>query len=219
MKKLLIWGAGDQGTVTLECALAMDCYYKIDLLDFKEKGYREIPGYTIYREQEIDIHEFLNAYDEVIVATGDNIIREQKLLLITSMDIDISIATIIHPTAVISPSAKISKGSNVLAYAVVHTNAVIGRGCIINTAAVIEHDCVVEDFVNISPKSAVAGHTRIGKKSFLGIGSTIINEITVGNEVVIGAGAVVIRDIPDSVMAAGVPARIIKTRNTNELYQ
>lgn len=212
MKKLLIWGAGDQGTVTLECALAMNCYYKIDFLDFKEKGHREIPGYTIYSEQEINMHELLNAYDEVIVATGDNSIREQKMLLLTSMDI--SIATIIHPTAVISPSAKVSKGSTVLAYAVIHTNAVIGMGCIINTAVIVEHDCIVEDFVNISPKSAVAGHTQIGKKSFLGIGSTIINEITVGKEVVIGAGAVVIRDVPDSVMAAGVPARIIKTQRS-----
>ena len=42
MKKLLIWGAGDQGTVTLDCALAMNCYCKIDLLDIKEKGHREI---------------------------------------------------------------------------------------------------------------------------------------------------------------------------------
>ena len=44
MKKLLIWGAGDQGTVTLDCALAMNCYCKIDLLDIKEKGHREISG-------------------------------------------------------------------------------------------------------------------------------------------------------------------------------
>ena len=37
MKKLLIWGAGDQGTVTLDCALAMNCYCKIDLLDIEER--------------------------------------------------------------------------------------------------------------------------------------------------------------------------------------
>lgn len=127
----------------------MNCYSKIDLLDIKEKGDREILGCTIYNEQEIEIHELLKAYDEVIVATGDNTIREQKLLLLSSMDI--SIATIIYPTAAISPSAKVSKGSIVLAYAVIHTNAVIGIGCIINTAAIVEHDCVVADFVNIFP--------------------------------------------------------------------
>lgn len=208
MKTLLIWGAGDQGTVTLECALAMKVYSKIDFLDFKEKGGREIPGYRVYQERDIVLEEMLSSYDEVIVASGDNHLREQKTMLLVSMGIPI--ATIIHPTAVISPSARVSGGSTLLAYAVVNTNAQVGMGCIVNTAAVIEHDCVVEDFVNISPKAGMAGHTQIGKKSFMGIGSTVIDGILIGREVIIGAGAVVIRNIPDCVVAAGVPAKIIK---------
>ena len=208
MKTLLIWGVGDQGTVTLDCALAMNIYSKIDLLDFKEKGHREIPGCTVYNERDIVLTKLLKCYDEIIVATGENTIREQKLSMLNSMGI--SIATLIHPTAVISPSAKVSRGSTVFANAVVHTNAAVGMGCIVNTAAIVEHDCVVENFVNISPKAAMAGHTRIGRKSFLGIGSTIIDGITIGKESVIGAGAVVIRDVPDGAVAVGVPARIIK---------
>ena len=208
MKTLLIWGAGDQGTVALDCALAMNIYSKIDLLDFKEKGHREIPGYTVYNEREIVLSKLLKYYDEIIVASGDNTLREQKLLMLHSMGI--TIATLIHPTAVISPSAKVSRGSTVLANAVIHTNAIVGIGCIVNTAAIVEHDCEVEDFVNISPKASMAGHTRIGPKSFLGIGSTIIDGITVGKESVIGAGAVVIQDVPDGAVVVGVPARIIK---------
>lgn len=208
MKTLLIWGAGDQGTVTLDCALAMNEYSKIDFLDFKEKGHRKIPGHDIFREQETTIDELFPSYDEVIVATGNNHLRKQKLLLLASMGV--SIATIIHPTAVISTSARVSKGCTVLANAVIHTNTAVGMGCIVNTAAIIEHDCVVEDFVNISPKAAMAGHTRIGQKSFLGIGSTIIDGITIGEETVIGAGAVVIRDIPSDSVAVGVPAKVVK---------
>lgn len=210
VKTLLIWGAGDQGTVTLDCALAMKTYGKIDFLDFKEKGHRQIPGHDIYMEQEADLAQLLKAYDEVIVATGDNNIREQKLLLLDSMGIPV--ATLIHPTAVISPSARVGRGSTVLINAVIHTNATVGRGCIVNTAVIVEHDCIIEDFVNISPKSSMAGHTRIGRKSFLGIGSTIIDDITVGGNTVIGAGAVVIGDVPEGVTVAGVPARIVGRR-------
>ena len=47
MKSLLIWGAGDQGTVALECALAMNVYESIDFLGLKEKERRDIPGYVI----------------------------------------------------------------------------------------------------------------------------------------------------------------------------
>lgn len=211
MKTLLIWGAGDQGTVTMDCARAMNIYSKIDFLDFKEKGHRDIPNCVIYSEQDTDLDELLQSYDEAIVASGDNHLRERKLLKLIS--IGIPIATIIHPTAVISPCARISEGCTVLANAVIHTNASVGMGCIINTASVIEHDCVVEDFVNISPNFSMAGHTRIGRKSFMGIGGTIIDNITVGKETVVGAGAVVIRDVPDGVTVAGVPARVIEKMN------
>ena len=51
MKHLLIWGAGDQGTVTLDCALAMKRYDRIDFLDMKEKGHRSIPGMRSTRKK------------------------------------------------------------------------------------------------------------------------------------------------------------------------
>lgn len=207
MCQLLIWGAGDQGIVTLDCAVAMKRYRNIDFLDFKEKGHREILDHLIYRENDVMVSEFLQSYDEVIVASGDNDLRETKLSLLISMGIPL--ATIIHPTAVISPSARISKATAILANAVINTNARIGTGCIINTAAVVEHDCVIEDFVNISPMASMAGHTKIGKKSFLGIGCTIIDNIEVGQEAVIGAGAVVIRNVSDHAVMAGVPAKLI----------
>lgn len=206
MKKLLIWGAGDQGIVTLDCALAMNIYSNIDFLDMKEKGHREIANFMIYEEKEVFVNNFLKSYDEVIVAVGNNNLREKKTKILDS--IGISMATITHPSAIISPFAKISKGSTILANAIINANASIGIGCIINTSAVVEHDCIIQDFVNISPKVSMAGHTKIGKKSFLGIGSTIIDNIEVGKEAVIGAGAVVIRDVPEHTLVVGVPAKV-----------
>lgn len=207
VKRLLIWGAGDQGIVTLECALAMNIYETIDFMEIKEKGSRQISGYTILKEEEHDDATLKN-YDEVIVATGNNDLREAKIRKLISMEM--SLATLIHPTAVISPFARVEKGCTVLANAVININASVGTGCIINTGAIIEHDCTVGEFTNICPKAAMAGHTEIGRKAFLGIGCTIIDNVKVGEEVVVGAGAVVIRDIPDQTVAAGVPARIIK---------
>lgn len=123
------------------------------------------------------------------------------------LDMGVPLATLIHPSAVVSPSACISGGCTVLARVVVNPNARIGTGCIINTGSIIEHDCVVEDFVNICPGVSMAGHARIGRKSFIGIGSTVIDGIKVGSQVVVGAGAVVIRDVPDHTMVMGVPAK------------
>lgn len=210
MKKLLIWGAGDQGTVTLNCAIAMNEYEQIDFLDFKEKGHREISGFTIYEEGKEDIIQIFKKYDEVIVATGDNDLREKKMLQLIEMNIQL--ATIIHPTAIISPYAKISVGCTILAYAAININAYIGMGCIVNTGAIIEHDCIVKNFVNICPSVAMAGHVVIGNKTFMGIGSTVIDEVTIGENVTIGAGATVIGNISDNSVAVGVPAKVIKKK-------
>lgn len=206
MKRLLIWGAGDQGMVTLDCALAMREYSRIDFLTIKEKGSREIPGYLVHKEEEETISGLIKTYDEAIVATGSNDLREMKTAILVSMEI--ALATVIHPMAVISPFAKISAGSAVMANAVININACIGVGCIVNTGADIEHDCILEDFVNVCPKVSMAGHTRIGRKTFLGIGSTMIDDIRIGKEATVGAGAVVIRDVPDHAIAVGVPAKI-----------
>ena len=124
MKKLLIWGAGDQGTVTLECALATQQYSQIDFLEIKEKGHRDIPHYRVYSEDEVEFTTFLKSYDEVFVATGNNDIRENKITMLKTMDI--TIGTLIHPRALISPTAKVLAGTIVLANAVVNTNATVG---------------------------------------------------------------------------------------------
>lgn len=208
MKKLLIWGAGDQGAVTLDCALAMNTYDSIAFLSFAERSAREIPNYIIYREQDVDLRTFLPSFDEVIVATGDNALREQKVSILNALGIPLAI--IVHPTAIISPFARVAAGCTVLAFAVVHTNASVGTGCIVNTGAIVEHDCVLGDFVNVCPRVAMAGHTTIGKKAYLGIGCTILNNISIGEEAVVGAGAVVIRDVPAHEVAAGVPAKRIR---------
>ena len=56
----------------------------------------------------------------------------------------------------------------------------------------------------------MAGHCRVESRAFLGIGSTLAPCVTIGEDAVIGAGAVVITDIPAHATAVGVPARIIK---------
>ena len=58
----------------------------------------------------------------------------------------------------------------------------------------------------------MAGHVIIGNKTFLGIGSTIIDDVTIGENVTIGAGATVIANIPDNSVAVGVPAEAIKKK-------
>ena len=211
MKRLLIWGASDQAVVTLDCAQAMQMYGQIDLMGITTQKIRLFAQHRVMMEENVIHAKLFHAYDEVIVATGDNRLRQIRLQILE--EYGIPIATIIHPSAIISPTAQVNCGSTILANAVIHTLARIGTGCIINTGAIVEHDCVVKDFVNISPNCAMAGHCSVESRAFLGIGSTLSPAVTIGEDAVIGAGAVVLTDIPAHATAVGVPAKIIKQRD------
>lgn len=211
MKRLLIWGASDQAVVTLDCAQAMQMYGQIDLMGITTQKIRRFAQHRVMMEENVIHAKLFHAYDEVIVATGDNRLRQIRLQILE--EYGIPIATIIHPSAIISPTAQVNCGSTILANAVIHTLAHIGTGCIINTGAIVEHDCVVKDFVNMSPNCAMAGHCSVESRAFLGIGSTLSPGVTIGEDAVIGAGAVVLTDIPAHATAVGVPAKIIKQRD------
>ena len=75
-----------------------------------------------------------------------------------------------------------------------------------------EEDIEPECFFHFCPNAAVAGHCRIGRKSFIGVGASVKDEVAIGEEAIIGAGAAVVREIPDRATAVGVPARVIRRR-------
>lgn len=110
-----------------------------------------------------------------------------------------------------SYSVQIGSGTNILDNAIVSNNVSIGKGCIIYYNTVISHDCSINDFVEISPGANLLGRSIIGAFSQIGANSTILPDIKIGENVVVGAGAVVTKNLPDNCVAVGVPAKIIKT--------
>lgn len=73
------------------------------------------------------------------------------------------------------------------------------------------HDGGVWVFRAELPEADIVRPIRVGNNVFIGYGATILPGVTIGDHVVVAAGAVVTRDIPDGCVVAGVPARIIKT--------
>jgi sugar O-acyltransferase (sialic acid O-acetyltransferase NeuD family) len=210
MKRLLIVGTGGQGRVVLDCALAV--YDAITFIT-NDLNAREISNYKILYEQKTALEYIKDNFDEVIVAIGNNDARSKLSLMYHSQGL--KLATIIHPNAVVSPFAQIDEGTVILANAVINSFARIGKYCIINTGSIVEHDCILEDGVHISPNVAMGGAVHIGRKTWVCIGSSIANNIMIGENVIIGAGSVVLKDIPDNVMVAGVPAIPIKYRDNS----
>ena len=120
-------------------------------------------------------------------------------------------ATLIHPTAWVSPSAVLGIGVFVGPGAIVHTGAVIGDHVIVNTGAIVEHDVRVGAGSQLAPGAVTGGGARIGAWSLCGLGCRIREHTVVGDESVVGMGAVVVANVPDGAIVMGCPARPRKT--------
>jgi UDP-perosamine 4-acetyltransferase len=147
-------------------------------------------------------------YGRAFVAIGSNAIRQRMADVVRRVGFQLINA--ISPHAIISPSAQLGGGIAVMAGAVINAASVIDDLVIINTGATIDHDCHIGRGAHIGPQCALAGNVTVGEGTFLGTGAKAIPGIQIGRRGTVGAGAVVIRNIPDGAVAVGVPARVIK---------
>jgi len=104
----------------------------------------------------------------------------------------------------------IGEGSIICAGNIITTNVTIGRHVILNLSCTVGHQSEIGDFSSLMPTCNISGQVKIGKGNFWGTGSKVINGKIVGDFVTVGAGAVVIDNIPDNATAVGVPAKIVK---------
>ena len=151
-------------------------------------------------------------HDAIVVALGDNHLRRVLTERLVSSGAQLCCA--IHPRATVAASVQMADGAVICAGAVVQPGARLGHGVIINTRASAEHDTTIGNFAHLSPGATVGAYTAIGDEALIALGASIVGRRRVGARSVIGAGAVVVRDIPDDVVAFGNPARIQPTRST-----
>ncbi|UOQ50323.1 acetyltransferase [Gracilibacillus caseinilyticus] len=202
-KKLLIIGASGHGKVVADIALKMKNWETVVFLDDNEKITKSLGLKVVGTSKDID--DYLDEYD-IFVGIGNNNTREKVQNKLIS--IGASIPSLIHPNAIIGEEVEIGKGTAIMAGAIINSCTTIGNGCIINTASTIDHDNIVKDYVHVSPGAHLAGTVEVGKASWIGIGSIIINNTSIKNDCIVGAGAVVINDLTESGTYVGVPAKI-----------
>ena len=146
------------------------------------------------------------SHDALVVAIGDNRLRARLLLNFEQRGERVVAAC--HPDASIAAGTDLGAGCMISAGAVVAPGARIGRGALLNTNCSIDHHSVVEAFAHIGPGATLGAAVTIGECALVGLGASVMSGRRVGARAVIGAGAVVTRDVPDGVVATGVPARI-----------
>lgn len=200
-RRLAIIGAGGHGKVAADIA---------ELVGWNEiHFFDDYPPETypwIVKGNISDLIEQLSAYDGLFVAIGNNAFRKKVLELLEAHN-ETSLITLIHPKAVVAKSALIKEGGLVAASAVINPSVVIEKGCIVNTSSSIDHDCHIEQFSHIAPGVHLSGNIKIGENNWIGVGSTIIQGVTLADDVYLGAGSVVVKNLMSAGLYYGNPAK------------
>lgn len=211
--KYILWGATGQAKVLRETLGTMELLSVFDNNLKISSPFSDVPLHSKREFQDWLETEKSEEPIGFLVAIGgskgkDRLSIQQKL-----ESLGLYSLTAIHPSAFVPQNATIGTGSQILASATICVETVLGRSCIVNTSASIDHESKIGDGVHIGPGAHLAGLVTVDNFATLYTGSVVGPRIHIGEGAVIGAGSVVIRDVPPNALVVGNPAKIIRYIN------
>jgi sugar O-acyltransferase (sialic acid O-acetyltransferase NeuD family) len=214
-ERVVIWGATGHALM-VEDILRLQGEYEIvgylDNLNPERKG-EHFGGATVLGGEETLDGLLKNGVRNMIFAFANG---PAKLKLAETVKTrGFRLISAIHPSACIARTATIGAGTVVRSQVAVGPQTRIGENCILGSGVTVSHDCTVGDGVHISSGANIAGGTRIGRNAWIAVGVNIIDKRTVGENTTVGAGSLVVKDLPDNVIAYGSPAKPVRAAKAN----
>lgn len=211
MKCVIVWGAGGHALVVHEILS-----FEHKIVGFIDNSFETIhhpciSEIGVYRSLEL-ARERVGPIDGGIIAIGSCRARRDFSSQLQLAGIELLCA--IHPKAIVASSASIGAGTVIAAGAVVNPFVKVGESCILNTSSSVDHESVIESYVHICPGVRLAGKVYIQEASWIGIGSIVKENVTIGKNTIVGAGSTVLTDLPSNIVAYGSPAQFRRINET-----
>lgn len=208
---LYIIGAGGHSGSVLDAALSTG-WTVLGLIDPERSGERW--GIPIIES----LKRVSFSSGALALGIGTNFSREAFFERIRGQYPKAQFPPIIHSRSWVSPLATIDEGAVVLSMANVGPGCRVERGGLVNTGASLDHDAVLGSFSSLGPGAQTGGSALIGQRTMVGLGAGIIQGVSVGSDTVIGAHSLVLDSLPDMVVAIGIPAKTVRSRERDEPY-
>ena len=205
-KSLVLVGGGGHCKSVIDAAESAGYVIK-GILDLPESVGNRILDYWIIGTDD-DIPQYVSDNDFVVTL---GFIKDASLRIRLHEKIQKvggHLATVIASTAHVSKYAEIGEGTVILHQTSVNAGVRIGKGCIINTFANLEHDAIIDDYCHISTGVMVNGDCRVGKATFLGSQSIMVNGTSIVSGCVVAAGSMIRKNIIQKGIYSGNPATL-----------
>jgi sugar O-acyltransferase (sialic acid O-acetyltransferase NeuD family) len=219
MKNIIIIGGGNQAQYVIDIVEKEGKYRIAGIIDSVKDIGEEVYGYKVIGKQD-NLKELIERYQiyGYITAIGDNLNRYRVNHYIQYQYQSIKLVNAIHPTVPIGNNVTLGRGIVAMAGAIINPGAKIEDGVFLATGAQVEHDCIISSHASISAGTVLGGHVKLGILSALTLNVTVLDRIVIGDNVVVGAGSLVLKDIPNYVLAYGNPCKIIRERKLGEKF-
>ncbi len=205
-KKVCIVGAGGFGRETLCCLIDIiaGTEFKIEEVACFMVTDNKVKVSTLMGVPVIPFTSFDPEKYDVVVAIGDSITRKK---VVDSLPENTEYATLIHPTAVMSDWNTIGEGGIITAGVIITCNVKIGNHAQLNLYTTIGHDCEAGDYFTTAPSCNISGSCKFGDGVFIGTNASIKQGVEICNNVTIGMGGVVVKDIIEEGTYVGMPVK------------
>lgn len=215
--KIFIIGAGLHAKVCIDIAEKQGLFEICGLIDSRAEIGSKLYGYTVIGRQE-SIAELSKEYsvNKGFIAIGENYNRSLVYNEIISRKPEFTFVSLVHPSAILGKNIVIGEGTVLMAGVIINSDAVVGNHCILNTGSQLEHNSEMYDFAHLSAGSITGGKVVLKKYCLVTLNVTIVDRVTIGENSVIGSGSLVLRDVPDNVLAFGSPAVVVKERKLTD---
>jgi sugar O-acyltransferase (sialic acid O-acetyltransferase NeuD family) len=217
--RLVIVGAGGHGMVVRDIVERAGTHEVVGYLDSGKRAGSSQAGLSVLGAvEEVAALAERHGFTHCLVAVGHNSVRRACVERITAACPSLIFPALVHPSVVVAPDVEIGAGTVVMAGGVLNPGVKIGRHCILNTGSLVDHETLLEDFASLAPGVVLGGNVSVGAGTAVCLGAKVVHGIRLGAEMVVGAGALVLGDLPDGCVAYGSPARIIRPRVPADRY-
>jgi len=203
---LLLIGGGGHCASVIDVIESTNLYHIVGIVEAKGVEQTEFMGYPIVGTDD-QLESLIKQTPHCLITIGQLKTAElRKKLYEAVIAFGGTLPVIISPLAHVATRTDIGAGTVVMHYALVNSLASVGENCIINNYASIEHGSSLGAHTHLSTRATLNGDCKIGQGCFIGASSTVLQGLTIVSETLIGAGALVTKDIAQKGTFIGSPA-------------